>query len=128
MSSAADVLLYASPGDKGVESFLEKVRAESRFESAPFPVDTGDFSGPNGFMGGVWAFGADYWSFFGDDHQALLDTVRWDNPGVVVLIVRREGHASENITEVYRPVFEEVRGGYYDSEVSAVQPAAVTKR
>lgn len=122
MSHATDVLLYVSPGDKGIEPFLEKVRANSRFNSAPYPVDTDDFSGPNVFMGAVYAFGADYWSFACEDNQKLLDSVHWTHPGVVVLIVHTEGLHCEEVTQVYRPVFEERHSGYYNSELWAVQP------
>src|SRR5574338_191287 len=123
MSSATDVLLYAAPNDPGIGELCDKIAQGSRFNAKPYPVDTLSFAGPNVFMGAVLAFGADYWSWFGDEVQELLDSVTWRKPGVVVLIVRTEGHSSENITDVYRPTYVEERSVYYDSEVSAVQPA-----
>lgn len=123
MSSATDVLLYAVPGDPGIAELRSRIAQGSRFEAMPYHVDTLKFAGPNIFMGAVLAFGADYWSWFGDEVQELLDSVTWTHPGVVVLIVRTEGHASENITDVYRPAYVVKRSGYFDSEVSAVQPA-----
>lgn len=118
MSSPTDVLLFAAPRDPGVEILLEKIRAADRFEAAPYPVDTHAFSGPNVFGAAVLAYGAEYWPYFEDDHQKLLDSVRWQSPGAVVLIIQRE---DSDIAQVYRPQFVEERGGYYDAEVRAVQ-------
>lgn len=121
MSSACDVLLFAAPGDPGIEQLLEKIRIQDRFEAAPYPVDTGEFSGPNVYGAAVLAYGADYWPYFDDDHQELLDSVRWRSPGSVVLIVQRE---FDDVAQVYRPAFEVERGGYYNSEARAVQVAS----
>lgn len=120
MSNATDVLLFAAPSDPGIEQLVEKIRSRDRFEAAPYPVDTGEFSGPNVFGAAVLAYGSDYWPYFGDDdHQPLLDSVRWRSPGAVVLIVQRE---FDDVAQVYRPTFEIEYGGHFNAESKAVQP------
>lgn len=121
MSSACDVLLFASPSDPGIEQLVEKIRAEDRFGAGPYPVDTGEFSGPNIFGAAVLAYGADYWPYFGDGHQELLDSVKWRRPGSVVLVIQRE---YDDVAQVYRPAFHIERGGHFNAETWAVQGAA----
>lgn len=118
MSSSTDVLLFAAPRDPGIEQLLEKIRAQDRFEAAPYPVNTDEFSGPNVYGAAVLAYGADYWPYFDDDHQELLDSVQWRHPGAVVLIIQRE---FDDVAQVYRPAFHIERGGYYNAETRAVQ-------
>lgn len=124
MSSSTDVLLFASPGDPGIEFLLEKIRAEDRFNAAPYPVDTKEFSGPNIYGAAVLAYGADYWPFFGDDHQHLVDSVKWRRPGSVVLIIQRE---YDDVAQVYRPTFHIERGGHFNAETWAVQGEEVAE-
>lgn len=124
MSYSTDVLLFATPGDPGIEQLREKIAASERFDATLYPVDTDGFSGPNVFAGAVLAFGADYWSYFGDEHQELLDSVRWRRPGTVVLIIQREDN---DVTEVYRPAFRLERGGHFNAETRAVQGTASTE-
>lgn len=119
MSYTTDVLLYVGySGDKGLEPFLEALMAnDERYGGTLLPLDTDAANGPRSFGGAVLAQGGNYFPTW--DMQGLLDGVRWSFPGDVVLICAPE----DEIAQVFRPTFVEERGGHFDSEVRAVQPA-----
>lgn len=124
MSSATDVLMYVDPIDAGTmnDTFNPRLAEIARFEAHPFPVPTGDFSGPNVFYGNVWAFGADYLSP-GDIHD-VIRAVRWKCPHRVVAVVNWWDGPGACETHVLRPDYTVSEPTFYGDQDVEQQVAA----
>ncbi len=72
--------------------------------------------------GQVLAVGLDGGSVWGDDLQAILDAVKWEEPHQVVAILRNYDLDPAE-AEVYRPRYQ-IATGYYEDVVTQLGPEA----
>lgn len=118
MSSATDILIYAARADRDNMAKLNDLIADgTRFEQRAWPVNTGDFAGPNIFTHEVYAFGAD--GFLGQDLQELVDRIEWKHPEVFVALANFVDHSLDRVeTQVIRPTYTIEYGWFGEADVT----------
>lgn len=120
MSSATDVLIYASPSDKdNMAKLNELIEKHARFGPHATPVNTSEFNGPNTFYGDVYSFGADY--FLSWDLQDLVDSIAWRKPMEFVAVCNNMWDTDNSPeVQVVRPKYVKSERSYY-GEVHVTQ-------